>query len=112
LNKHKSLIISNVQKILYFYSIWQPIYTEILNDNPNVEFIQGYKNECELLDSKEVNLIVLDDLMEECKDNPEIAKILTKASHHMNHVTERNFHFSQDKCFKVIQNFEMIASLI
>ena len=82
--KHKSLIIPNVQKILYFYSIWQPIYTDILNDNPNVEFIQGYKNECELLDSKEVNLIVLDDLMEECKDNPEIAKIFTKASHHMN----------------------------
>ncbi len=82
--KHKSLIIPNVQKILYFYSIWQPIYTDILNDNPNVEFIQGYKNECELLDSQEVNLIVLDDLMEECKDNPEIAKIFTKASHHMN----------------------------
>jgi hypothetical protein len=82
--KHKSLIIQNVQKILYFYSIWQPIYTDILNDNPNVEFIQGYKNDCELLDSKEVNLIVLDDLMEECKDNPEIAKIFTKASHHMN----------------------------
>jgi hypothetical protein len=30
-----------------------------------------------LLDSKEVNLIYLDDLMEECKDNPEIAKIFT-----------------------------------
>ena len=84
LNKHKALIIPNVQKILYFYSIWQSIYTDILNDNPNIEFIQGYKNECELLDSNEVNLIDLDDLMEECKDNPEIAKIFTKASHHMN----------------------------
>jgi hypothetical protein len=63
LNKHKSLIIPNIQKILYFYSIWQPIYTDILNDNPNVEFIQGYKNECELLDSKPksklINLINL-----------------------------------------------------
>jgi hypothetical protein len=78
LNKHKSLVIPNVQKILYFYSIWQPIYTDILNDNPNVVFIQGYKNECELLDSKEVNLIVLDVLMEECKDNPEIVKYLQK----------------------------------
>jgi septin family protein len=31
LKKHKSLIIPYVQKILYFYSIWQPIYTDILN---------------------------------------------------------------------------------
>ncbi len=31
-----------------------------------------------------MNLIVLDDLMEECKDNPEIDKIFTKALHHMN----------------------------
>ncbi len=84
MKKHKSLIIPNVQKILYFYSIWQTIYTDILNDKPNVEFIQGYKSECELLDSKEVNLVVLDDLMEECKDNPEISKIFTKASHHIN----------------------------
>ncbi len=48
-----------------------------------MEYIQGYKNECELLDSKEVNLNVLDNLMEECKDNLEIAEIFTKASHHM-----------------------------
>ncbi len=31
-----------------------------------------------------MNLIVLDDLMEKCKDNPDIAKIFTKTTHHMN----------------------------
>jgi hypothetical protein len=59
LNKSKSLIIPDVQQILYFFSIWQPIYDDIFNDNPNVDFIQGYKNEFELLDSKKVNLLVI-----------------------------------------------------
>jgi hypothetical protein len=29
-------------KIFFFYSIWQSKYTDILNDNPAVEFIQDF----------------------------------------------------------------------
>jgi ABC-type proline/glycine betaine transport system ATPase subunit len=70
-------------KIFFFYSIWQSKYTDILNDNPAVEFIQDFTGLAQM-DPTEINLIILDDLMEETKDNSDIAKLFTKASHHRN----------------------------
>ena len=71
------------EKIIYVYSIWQNIYTEILQEKPSIEFIQE-NIDIESLDSDKINLLVLDDLMEETKNSQDVSKIFTKASHHRN----------------------------
>ena len=84
LKVYKEKIYPVPQKILYFFSIWQPLYTDILKDNPHIQFIENYGGEVNSLDSSDTTLIVLDDLMEESKDDADIAKIFTKGSHHKN----------------------------
>jgi hypothetical protein len=61
-----------------------------------------------------VNLIGLDDLMEEYKDNPEIDKIFTKASHHMNLSViflSQNFFFQGRQTRTISLNSDYIAIL-
>lgn len=49
----------------------------------NVEFIQGVPDNLEF-DPKLNNVLILDDLMEECKDNKNVASYFTRRSHHEN----------------------------
>ena len=70
-------------KIVYFYSHWQDIYVKMLKVNPQIQFLEGVVA-TDKLDSNKTNLIIIDDLMQECKDSAEIAKLFTKGSHHRN----------------------------
>ena len=70
-------------KIVYFYSHWQDIYVKMLKVNPQIQFLEGVVT-TDKLDSNKTNLIIIDDLMQECKDSAEIAKLFTKGSHHRN----------------------------
>ena len=70
-------------KIIYCYSIWQDAFIMMLEKNPNIEFVEGMVSIIQI-DSSKKNLIILDDLTEENKDNEDLQNIFTKGSHHRN----------------------------
>ena len=55
----------------------------MLKVNRRIQFLEGVVT-TDKLDSNKTNLIIIDDLMQECKDSAEIAKLFTKGSHHRN----------------------------
>jgi hypothetical protein len=92
------------EKIIYCYSIWQPLYdelqstfAEILSFNKGIISIEG-------LNEKENKLIILDDLMKKCEKDPNILDLFTVDSHHKNisvMFVSQNL-FSQGKYFRTI----------
>ncbi len=79
LKKQQSFISPEPSKILYCYSIWQPLFNKMLVEISKIEFIKGLPTESEKLNNC---LIVIDDLMTECIDNKEIVHLFTVGSHH------------------------------
>lgn len=71
------------QRIMYFYSIWQDAFDKILQLNPLVEF-RTDKISIDEIDSNKTNLVILDDLMNESKDDVSVSNLFTKGSHHKN----------------------------
>ena len=69
------------ERIVYCYSEYQPIFSQY--KNTNIEFNEGVI-EKQLLDPNIRNLIIFDDLMDDCSDNSEIRDLFTKGSHHRN----------------------------
>ena len=67
-----------IEKILYFYEVWQPIFEECSHC---VDFFHGAPT-VDILKSPERKLVVLDDLMNSNRDI--ITKIFTVYSHHYN----------------------------
>lgn len=68
------------EKITYCYSVWQPLFSELLLKINNIEFING------LPDTDQINnsIIIIDDLMTTCIDNKDIVQLFTIGSHHKN----------------------------
>ena len=76
---HRDEIFSEtIEKILYFYEVWQPIFEEYSHC---VDFFHGAPT-VDILKSPEPKLVVLDDLMNSNRDI--ITKIFTVYSHHYN----------------------------
>ena len=71
------------EKIIYCYSIWQDMFKNMLEVNPNIVFVQDMIMDDQIDPSKR-NLIILDDLMDESKDSGVLSKLFTKGSHHRN----------------------------
>lgn len=73
------------EKILYCYSIYQPLYNEIGKISDKVLFHEGIPT---MEDIKELNgvktLIILDDLAREAKDDKIVTDLFTKIVHHYN----------------------------
>jgi hypothetical protein len=67
-------------KIVYCYGEYQKEFDEF---HPNVELIQGFPNDVnELIKGHDNSLIVLDDLMSQCSNDPRVADLFTRGSHH------------------------------
>ena len=76
---------SPFDKILYYYSIWQPLYDEmqaVLGDT--ITFTEGLPEEAPLLDTALTTCFVFDDLMEEVNKSPWASKLYTAGCHHQN----------------------------
>lgn len=67
-------------KIIYCYSVWQPLFNELTLQVPNIEFINGIPELEQIVNS----IIIIDDLMTECIDNKEVVHLFTVGSHHKN----------------------------
>ena len=64
---------------------YQPAYEELSRDLPVVQFVEGLPDDWGgILDPKHLNLIILDDLMEECGKDPQVTKLFTQGSQHQN----------------------------
>lgn len=71
------------QKIIYCYSVWQPVYDELKNNCKNIEFNEGIYN-IDLIDTSTNTLLVFDDLMNKCETDQSILELFTVDSHHKN----------------------------
>lgn len=84
LNNRDEMFIKPFDRVIYAYSVLQDGFQEI---SGNIEFIQGVSAMLEdenFFDSKENNLLVLDDLMDEIASNPKAATLFTRGIHHKN----------------------------
>lgn len=72
----------NPAKISYYFSEWQPLFTEMKTIIPFIEFKEGLPS-IDAFDNSN-QLVILDDLMNETKDNEDILNLFTKKSHHRN----------------------------
>ena len=107
LRERNTLFENAINNILYCYAVHQPIFTEIANEIPNIEFHDGMPDE-ELIsnfsDLQHHNLIILDDMMEIIVKSVAAQNLATKYSHHKNISTlyiSQNL-FVQGKCSKSI----------
>jgi hypothetical protein len=71
------MIVPTPKNIYYCYQEWQPLYDTIIQ----VQFYKGMID-IEELNPDEPNLIICDDMMEQCDQR--IAEVFTKHSHHRN----------------------------
>lgn len=76
---HSELIYPKIDKIVWFYGIYQDLYNEI----PNVTFVEGIPENFNSYRGRNT-LFILDDLMTECGNNKQITNLYTRGSHHLN----------------------------
>ncbi len=73
------------QRIIWFYSEWQPLYDHLQSIKSNIEFEKELTQTIYTsLDSKVRNLIILDDQMSKVGDNVLLSQLFTEGSHHRN----------------------------
>ena len=82
--KYKDILIKpSPTNLIYCYKAWQPSYDEIKSNILNIQFVEGLVD-TELLTPSVVNLIIFDDLMNECINSNTIMNLFTVGSHHKN----------------------------
>ena len=75
------------RRIMYFYKHWQPLYDEMLQKVPHVEFTRGLPHNVrddDFFDTRYPTLIVLDDQMRDAVQSGEVCELFTEGSHHRN----------------------------
>lgn len=83
----KRFIAPTPTRITWIYKRWQPLYEEMRRNLPNIQFIQGIPSNIDRDDfflANQNNVIVLDDMMSTCSNDPKIADLFTEGSHHRN----------------------------
>ena len=75
------------KRILWLYGQDQSLYGELKTNVPSIEFYRGIPPDLdndEFLDTKIPNLIIIDDLMSDCKNDERLTRLFTIGSHHKN----------------------------
>ena len=73
------------QRIIWCYGVYQSGYADIMKENPNIEFVEGLPHNFETtINPKVHNLVVVDDLMDECGHDSKMSNLFTRGSHHRN----------------------------
>jgi hypothetical protein len=76
------MINRNVDQIIYCYGEYQPIFDEIRQNMPEIQFYEGCPDVKGITDPSFHTLMIIDDLENELLDNLELATLFTKGSHH------------------------------
>lgn len=84
-NSHR-MMSTEPNSILYCYGSFQPTYDLMEREFNNISFMEGLptKSDIDNLAKNGHSLIVLDDLMNEVNNSPEMQRLFTQYSHHQN----------------------------
>ena len=74
----EKLIQPKVNKFIYCYTEWQPLYEKMLVDIKNINFIKGLPE----LEIMENSIVILDDLMSQVVEDKNALNLFTVGSHH------------------------------
>jgi len=67
------------EKIYWCYSEWQPSYNDMIGD---VKFVQGLPDASVFKKDDGAKLLIVDDMMQSMKNDPNLANVFIKGSHH------------------------------
>ena len=102
LENAKTTISPPLERIIWCYGQWQPLYLEMIKTIPGIELNEGIPKNIDkegFLDVSQRNLIVLDDLMNQSGKDKHIANLFTKGGHHRNfpviYIVQNIFHQSK-----------------
>ena len=72
------------ENIYYFYTVWQPSFERF--SNKDIHFLQGLPDEkiIQSISNDKHNLIILDDMQIKAMNDPYIANLFSRESHHRN----------------------------
>nr|DAC81316.1 TPA_asm: FtsK [Larimichthys croaker adintovirus] len=73
--------------IVWIYTSFQPMYAELQKMNKKIKFVEGLPDsfdDTELFPPDQNHLIILDDVIFQASDHPEVVKIFTQYRHHRN----------------------------
>ncbi len=71
------------QRLIWIYSEWQPLYEELIQQHPHIEFYRGMNQGIyDSISSKTTNLLILDDQMSKMGNSTELSDMFTEGSHH------------------------------
>ena len=87
------------ENIVWIYTSFQPLYAELQKTSKKIKFVRGLPDSFE---DFEDTLIVLDDVIFQASDHPEVVKIFTQYRHHKNMsvimLTQNVFHQGKYSC--------------
>ena len=70
-------------KIIYCYGEPQMEFDEMVKRIPNIIFVEGFPdNLTDILEGCQNSLVIVDDLMSECSNDPRMSDLFTRGSHH------------------------------
>ena len=104
--KYKDVMFTEpVEKVLYCYGVYQPLFDEMSDNITNISFHKGLPNELDSFakDSKH-SLVILDDLMDDVVRHTDMQKLFTQGAHHLRLSVLFITHncFQQGKCSRTI----------
>jgi hypothetical protein len=71
-------------KIIYCYGIYQKEFEQMLQLIPNLTLVEGFPdNLCEMTRGHDNLLVMLDNLMPQCSNDPRVSDLFTRNSHHL-----------------------------
>ena len=80
-------ITSPPNRIIWLYKRWKPLYDELKDRIPHLEFIQGLTdnmNSDTFLIPKERTFVIIDDLMKDATKNKDVSELFVEGAHHRN----------------------------
>ena len=72
-------------RIVYLYKRWQPLYSEMQETIPNIEFVKSIPENLDhdsFFDVKKTNVIILDDMMSSTATDARVSDLFSEGSHH------------------------------
>ena len=88
LQQNSDYIKPQIQRIIWLYKRWQPLYDDVLRTvTPKVEFFQGLPDNIEsddFIQPRLRNLVIIDDLATACSKDSRVSDLFTEGSHHRN----------------------------
>ena len=84
LAEKERLIQPKLNRIVWCYAQWQPLYEKIKEMDPSIEFVEGLPLNlgAGFFDSNTTNLMIVDDMMTDISKDNRLTHLYSRGSHH------------------------------